>query len=94
MTGYTVAFSLAAVYLELPMEHYIDHLKSAQVGSALLPFFKFALAFPLTYHFWNGIRHLFWDSGRFLTIKEVYITGYAVLAIALATAAILTSYSC
>ncbi|KAJ4501447.1 SDHC, cytochrome b subunit of succinate dehydrogenase [Lentinula lateritia] len=40
---------------------------------------KFILALPFTFHSWNGIRHLLWDSGKFLTVKGAYSTGYAVL---------------
>uniref|UniRef100_A0A170YAM4 Succinate dehydrogenase cytochrome b560 mitochondrial-like protein n=1 Tax=Triatoma infestans TaxID=30076 RepID=A0A170YAM4_TRIIF len=40
---------------------------------------KFILGFPAAYHLFNGIRHLIWDSGNALTLKEVYITGYGVL---------------
>ncbi|KAJ4482253.1 SDHC, cytochrome b subunit of succinate dehydrogenase [Lentinula aciculospora] len=40
---------------------------------------KFILALPFTFHSFNGIRHLLWDSGKFLTVKGAYSTGYAVL---------------
>ncbi|KAJ4493053.1 SDHC, cytochrome b subunit of succinate dehydrogenase [Lentinula edodes] len=40
---------------------------------------KFILALPFSFHSWNGIRHLLWDSGKFLTVKGAYSTGYAVL---------------
>ncbi|KAJ3905738.1 SDHC, cytochrome b subunit of succinate dehydrogenase [Lentinula edodes] len=40
---------------------------------------KFILALPFSFHPWNGIRHMLWDSGKFLTVKGVYSTGYAVL---------------
>ncbi|KAF9230322.1 SDHC, cytochrome b subunit of succinate dehydrogenase [Melanogaster broomeanus] len=40
---------------------------------------KLVLAAPFTFHSWNGLRHLAWDSGKFLSIKAVYGTGYAVL---------------
>ncbi|KAF3419936.1 hypothetical protein E2986_02897 [Frieseomelitta varia] len=53
---------------------------------------KTLIAFPATFHTFNGLRHLAWDLGMFLTIKEVYSTGYAVTALsgisALALAAI------
>jgi len=35
------------------------------------------------YHLCNGIRHLFWDSGRGFTLENAYRSGYAVLAAAL-----------
>ncbi|SCU90119.1 LANO_0D07646g1_1 [Lachancea nothofagi CBS 11611] len=38
-------------------------------------------AYLLTFHFGNGIRHLIWDTGRALSLKGVYTTGYAVLAV-------------
>jgi len=41
---------------------------------------KAILAAPFAFHALNGIRHLSWDVGKFLTIKAVYRTGYAVLA--------------
>ncbi|KAJ4501207.1 cytochrome b subunit of succinate dehydrogenase, Sdh3p [Lentinula lateritia] len=40
---------------------------------------KFILALPFSFHSWNGIRHLLWDSGKFLTVTGAYSTGYAVL---------------
>lgn len=35
--------------------------------------------FFLTYHFFNGIRHLFWDIGWGLGLTWVYRTGHTVL---------------
>ncbi|KAH7884660.1 SDHC, cytochrome b subunit of succinate dehydrogenase [Phlebopus sp. FC_14] len=40
---------------------------------------KFILAAPFAFHSWNGIRHLSWDVGKFLTLKGAYRSGYAVL---------------
>ncbi|KNE71354.1 succinate dehydrogenase, cytochrome b556 subunit [Allomyces macrogynus ATCC 38327] len=51
---------------------------------------KLAIAAPFAYHTANGIRHLAWDSGRFLTIDAVYKTGYVTLgATAVGTLALL-----
>ncbi|KAI0667962.1 succinate dehydrogenase cytochrome b560 subunit [Trametes maxima] len=41
---------------------------------------KIILAAPFAYHSLNGLRHLGWDIGRFLTLKGAYASGYAVLA--------------
>ncbi|CAG8777115.1 13965_t:CDS:2, partial [Dentiscutata erythropus] len=46
---------------------------------------KFAFAFPFTYHTFNGIRHLIWDTGSALTLKGVYATGYTVLGLSAIT---------
>ncbi|KAG7090207.1 hypothetical protein E1B28_011810 [Marasmius oreades] len=40
---------------------------------------KALLAAPFAFHSFNGIRHLLWDSGKFLTLKGAYSSGYAVL---------------
>ncbi|KAF9790321.1 hypothetical protein BJ322DRAFT_998807, partial [Thelephora terrestris] len=41
---------------------------------------KVILAAPFAFHSFNGIRHLSWDVGKFLTLKSSYQAGYAVLA--------------
>ncbi|MDY0008436.1 MAG: succinate dehydrogenase, cytochrome b556 subunit [Bdellovibrionales bacterium] len=35
--------------------------------------------FSLSFHFLNGLRHLVWDTGRWLTLKGAYASGYVVL---------------
>jgi len=40
---------------------------------------KVLLALPFTFHSFNGLRHLSWDMGKFLTVKAAYRAGYAVL---------------
>ncbi|KAG1885012.1 hypothetical protein F4604DRAFT_1729026, partial [Suillus subluteus] len=50
---------------------------------------KVILATPFTFHFWNGLRHLSWDTGKFLSLKASYRAGYAVLgATAVSTVAL------
>ncbi|KAF7375627.1 Cytochrome b subunit of succinate dehydrogenase SDH3 [Mycena sanguinolenta] len=41
---------------------------------------KALLAAPFAFHSLNGMRHLSWDMGKFMSIKGVYQTGYTVLA--------------
>ncbi|KAI5779291.1 hypothetical protein EDC01DRAFT_711639 [Geopyxis carbonaria] len=60
------AASMAAMFGSLPV--------AVKVG------IKALFALPFSYHSWNGLRHLTWDTGRMLNIKDVYRTGYAVLA--------------
>ena len=44
----------------------------------------------LSYHLFNGIRHLVWDSGRALDLRSAYTGGWLVLiATALLTAVLL-----
>lgn len=39
----------------------------------------FGFTFALSYHFCNGIRHLFWDAGYGYEIETVHKSGLAVL---------------
>lgn len=41
----------------------------------------FLALFAFYYHVCNGIRHLFWDFGYGLDIRQLYTSGYAVLVI-------------
>jgi len=51
---------------------------------------KTLLAFPFTFHFWNGLRHLSWDTGKFLTVKGCYTSAYFMMgATALSTVGLL-----
>ncbi|KAI8869616.1 cytochrome b560 subunit of succinate dehydrogenase [Ramicandelaber brevisporus] len=50
---------------------------------------KATLSWLVTYHMFNGMRHLLWDTGRALTMRGVYATGYAVLGSSAVTALIL-----
>lgn len=90
LSGYAIALGLGAVVLPESIPTYIEQLKCAEIGELSISAIKFILAFPFTYHFWNGIRHLLWDTGKFLTIREVYITGYIMLFLAISSAIVLS----
>ncbi len=47
------------------------------------------LCFAIYYHFFNGIRHLIWDTGKMLEIKQANLSAILVL-LASSTAAVLT----
>ncbi|EMR10269.1 succinate dehydrogenase, cytochrome b556 subunit [Pneumocystis murina B123] len=51
---------------------------------------KFIVSFPFTYHSFNGLRHLYWDTGRGLTLKGVYTTGYIVIGLSTVSSIILS----
>ncbi len=58
------------------------HFFQQWYGQVLL----FAWVFAFFYHFCNGVRHLFWDVGKGLSMPAVYRSGYlALLAAALLT---------
>ena len=59
-----------------------DSFESVQwfLGSWLGLLLLFGWSVALFYHLCNGIRHLWWDTGRGLDLRSVYASGWAVLA--------------
>ncbi|NXM14681.1 C560 dehydrogenase, partial [Ploceus nigricollis] len=51
-------FSLAALLLPEHFPHYLAQVRALSLGPALIGSAKFLLALPVSYHTWNGIRHL------------------------------------
>lgn len=47
---------------------------------------KFAIAFPFTFHSFNGLRHLTWDTGRAMANKTVIQTGWTVVGVSVVSA--------
>ncbi len=45
--------------------------------------------FSLSFHLFNGIRHLVWDTGRGFELKAVYASGWLVLAASVLLTALL-----
>lgn len=81
LSGYIAAIGLSALVLPNDISYYISILESLNLSSFTIFFGKALLAAPFGYHFTNGLRHLYWDTGRGLSIKEVYSTGYLILAV-------------
>ena len=53
-----------------------QHFMGSWFGLLLL----FGWSVALFYHLCNGIRHLWWDTGRGLELKSVYASGWTVVA--------------
>jgi succinate dehydrogenase / fumarate reductase cytochrome b subunit len=47
-----------------------------------------AVSFSFFYHLCNGIRHLVWDAGYWLEIREVYSSGWSVVVAAVVLTAL------
>jgi len=52
----------------------------AFLGSWLGRILLFGWSLALFYHLCNGLRHLWWDTGRGLDLKSVYAGGWVVVA--------------
>ena len=64
------------------------HLESAALAASFgsLPVLaklgiKYVVALPFTYHSFNGVRHLVWDTGREFSNKQVQRTGWLVVGL-------------
>ena len=53
----------------------VQHFLGSWIGLGLL----FGWSVALYYHLCNGLRHLWWDTGRGLELRQVYAGGWAVL---------------
>jgi succinate dehydrogenase / fumarate reductase cytochrome b subunit len=54
----------------------VQRFLGSWIGLVLL----FGWSLALFYHLCNGLRHLWWDTGRGLDLPSVYASGWAVLA--------------
>jgi len=75
-----ITAGLGALFLFTDVPTMVEFINSLSIPTACLISAKALVAYPFFYHFCNGIRHLIWDAGKCLTIKQVYTTGYGVIA--------------
>lgn len=61
----------------------------ACLGGVLGRLALLAVNFSLSYHLFNGIRHMVWDTGRGLDLKSVYAGGVVVVAVSVTWTAVL-----
>jgi len=57
----------------------MNHFLGGYIGQFVL----FGWTFSLIYHSVSGVRHLIWDTGRLLEVKQIYSSSKIVLAIAI-----------
>ncbi|KAI4287290.1 MAG: hypothetical protein L6R35_003455 [Caloplaca aegaea] len=53
---------------------------------------KFLVALPFTFHSFNGVRHLIWDTGREFANKSVVRTGWVVVGLTMVSSLGLAVY--
>ncbi|KAL0275538.1 UNVERIFIED_CONTAM: hypothetical protein PYX00_003358 [Menopon gallinae] len=80
LSGYITGLGVTTLVINRPLLEFITTISTNY--PALFFLLKFGLIFPFTYHFFNGIRHLIWDSGKSLSLSGVYQSGYLMLAAA------------
>jgi len=62
-------------------------------GNAFVQLIILGGVFSFFYHLCNGVRHLYWDMGKGLTIESTYRSGWAVVIVSLVLAAIVFAYA-
>lgn len=75
-----IMFGLNAIFNPYDFSHIITMVEGFGLSDGSLFVMRTMLAYPMSYHVSTGLRHLLWATGQFLTLKEVYITGYTALA--------------
>uniref|UniRef100_A0A8C7ZRD5 Succinate dehydrogenase cytochrome b560 subunit, mitochondrial n=1 Tax=Oryzias sinensis TaxID=183150 RepID=A0A8C7ZRD5_9TELE len=83
------AFAAAALVLPGNYPYYLDLIQSLSVGPVLIGLAKFGIAFPVSYHTYNGIRHLCWDLGKGFRLPDVNRSGYVVIGLSVITSIVL-----
>lgn len=83
ITGVGLAVSITMItwwFLALAVnEEYFD-IANAVMTSVVGGFILIASLWALSFHFCNGIRHLFWDAGKGLDLGTAFKSGLAVMA--------------
>ena len=65
---------------------WMQFVQDMQFGMALITLAKFGLALPVTFHLFNGLRHLAWDMGMGFKIADLYKSGYTVVGLSVIAA--------
>ncbi len=79
-----IALGLGAVLIAIWISSVAYNREFFEASFALLStvggrVFLFLWTLALFFHLCNGIRHLFWDAGRWLELEQVYRSGWGVV---------------
>lgn len=86
LASYAMALGFGTLMVPGGIPCLISIVENWCLPSVILILGKALLALPVTYHYANGLRHLAWDLGKFLSLKEVYSTGYLVSGLSIGAA--------
>jgi succinate dehydrogenase (ubiquinone) cytochrome b560 subunit len=91
ITLYSISTALLIAPGDFPS--YLEVVKNLQLNPAILFTAKSIMAFPLVYHYINGIRHLTWDAGKGFEMKTQYKSGWAIVSTSIALSALLGAFA-
>ncbi|KAL5499632.1 hypothetical protein EMCRGX_G011084 [Ephydatia muelleri] len=92
-TGAISAAALLYLSASSSFPRIMDSVQAAGFSPTTITVAKFCMALPLCYHFFNGMRHLMWDSGRGFTMTTVVRAGLIALTCAILSAGGLALYT-
>ncbi|KAL7300939.1 hypothetical protein TKK_0006220 [Trichogramma kaykai] len=81
LASYTWILGIGTLFIPGGIPCLIHTICCWDLAPAVLVGSKALFCYPLTYHYFNGIRILAWDLGKYLSIKHVYSTGYTAVAL-------------
>ena len=84
-------YALAAVSTSQNHGALLEQVSQMGFGAPLIFTAKFAIAWPVVYHLFNGVRHLAWDLGYGFQMADLYKTGWTVVGLSVAVAAALAA---
>lgn len=84
ITGNVCTFGMSGAAILLAASphdftHYVEMVHALDMAPEVSYGLKWLIAFPFTFHSFNGLRHLMWDNVTGLTLSSVYKSGYVVL---------------
>ena len=74
-----ICFWILSISMGEDCYKYFAMFSSSIVGKFILVGFTWSFC----YHLLNGLRHLFWDMGLGLSIKNSYLSGYLVILVSI-----------
>merc|ERR1712038_781493 len=93
MTVGLYAISIGLFFSPDTIPHYVEMLKAMDHGALIWFPAKFVMAWPLTYHTLNSLRHLSWDFYGGYKVKHQLQTGWACFGGATVLASLLAGYA-
>jgi len=77
---------IGGLVLQGDMEGFVKRVEKCDCHG-LVTMTKVMVVMPFAYHLVAGTRHMIWYLNKFLTIPEIYATGYVAVALSIALAA-------
>uniref|UniRef100_A0A6P4EHY4 Uncharacterized protein LOC108043561 n=1 Tax=Drosophila rhopaloa TaxID=1041015 RepID=A0A6P4EHY4_DRORH len=79
------ALGIAGLCMQGDMDGFVKKIENCDCHG-LVTMAKVMVVMPFAYHLVAGTRHLIWYLNKFLTIPEVYATGYVAMVLSVALA--------